>query len=273
MKLLGEIRHPNLIPMIGFCLEFKCIVFEFMHNRSLRDLFSSCRNSAKINLALPWHTRTHIVAQVCSGICHLHLAQPRPIVHGHLTASNILLDHNLVAKISGFGLDQCPDEAHIRSDVKAFGLLLMQLLTGSNWAGLVDEAMLIDEEAFVRVLDETAGEWPSDVVKGLAMLAFRCLTLTRNGEGETRTEMRVEMLMEEVEELRKKADELVERRRVEVTSEEVEHRQDSNEVPSVFLCPIFQVRLFTLLFHSFFYFKAMIELLSILINTNNNVIK
>ncbi|EXC35473.1 Putative U-box domain-containing protein 50 [Morus notabilis] len=239
VKFLGEIRHPNLIAMIGFCSEPQCIVFEYMHNGSLRDiLVSSYRNSAKRNPALPWHDRIRIAAQVCSGLCYLHQAQPKPIVHGRLTASNILLDRNLVARISGFGLSQYNNEAHIGSDVEAFGLLLMHLLTGSNWVGLVDEAMLMDKAAFVQVLDETAGEWPLEVVEGLAILASRCLTLTKSGH--PNRNLRVEMLMEELEELSKKADELVDRRRFEEISDEGEPRQDPGEVPSVFLCPIFQ---------------------------------
>ena len=118
--------------------------------------------------------------------------------------------------------------------------MLMQLLTGSNWAGLVDEAVIMDKEAFVRVLDETAGEWPLDVVEGLAMLAVRCLTLTTNGE--PNADLRVEMLIEELEELRKKADELVDRKGLEEIRNEGERRQDGSEVSFVFLCPIFQVR-------------------------------
>ncbi|OMO72958.1 hypothetical protein COLO4_27361 [Corchorus olitorius] len=40
------------------------------------------------------------------------MAEPRPLVHGQLTASNILLDRNLVAKISGYGLTQRHHDDH-----------------------------------------------------------------------------------------------------------------------------------------------------------------
>lgn len=135
--------------------------------------------------------------------------------------------------------------------MEAFGLLLMHLLTGSNWVGLVDEAMLMDMAAFVQVLDETAGEWPLEVVEGLAILAARCLTLTKSGH--PNRNLRVEMLMEELEELSKKADELVDRRRFEEISDEGGPRQDPGEVPSVFLCPIFQVNMIYIIKISVFF--------------------
>ncbi|XP_062100465.1 putative U-box domain-containing protein 50 [Humulus lupulus] len=232
VKFLGNIRHPHLIATIGFCLEPQCIVFEYMHSSSLKDIIFSSSSCGAANRALSWHTRVHVAAQVCSGLCYLHMAQPKPIIHAHLTASNILLDRNLIAKIGGFGLAQAHDETHIGSDIHAFGLLLLQLLTGRNWAGLVDEAMFVDKAALVQVLDETSGAWPLDLVERLALLAFRCL-----GSSVGPTNLKVEVLMEELEELRKKGDELVDRRGGEIMSD---GGHESSEVPYVFLCPIYK---------------------------------
>ncbi|KAL5556568.1 hypothetical protein UlMin_038804 [Ulmus minor] len=233
VKFLSNIRHPDLIAMTGFCSDPKCIAFEYMHNGSLKDmLFSSCRNQA-----LLWHRRVHIAAQVFSGLGYLHKAQPRPIIHGHLTASNILLDRNLDAKISGFGLTRGYDDGcDVGPDLRAFGLLVLHLLSGRNWAGLIDEAMLIDKTALVRVLDPTAGDWPLDLAERLARLGFKCLGMDQGANGD----LEMEKLMEELEELRRKVDEIVEREKNEVVSDGGENRQDSIDVPCVFLCPIFQ---------------------------------
>ena len=242
MKFLSKIRHPHLLAMIGFCSEPKCIVFEYMHNGSLRDILSSSRNS-KANPALPWPARVQIMAQVCSGLCYLHRApaQPKPIFLGRLTTANVLLDRNLVPKIGGFGLDRGLEDPQIGSNVKAFGLLIMHLLMKSCWAGLVDVGGVMDRTGLARVLDETAGEWPLDLAEGLALLAVKCLTTATVGPNDN---LRVEGLMEELEELRKKADGLVDRRGCEVICDgSDEQRHDSIKVPSVFLCPIFQVKL------------------------------
>lgn len=242
MTLLSHIRHPHLVAMVGFCTELKSIVFEYMHNGSLRDIFlrdilySSHRRYSKRIRTLLWYDRIRIAAEVCSGLGFLHLAKPRPIVHGHLTLSNILLDRKLVAKISGFGLMRNYDEQSVRSDIRAFGVLLMHLLTGRNWAGLV-EAMNMDKAAVVRDVDEMAGQWPLDLAERLAGLALRCLSSTR---GPNR-ELRMDTVMQELNELRKNANDLMGREGCEVVTERDDHGEDSDGEPSFFLCPIFQV--------------------------------
>lgn len=121
--------------------------------------------------------------------------------------------------------------------MQAFGLLILHLMTGRTWAGLVDEAMLIDKTAFVQLLDETAGEWPLDLAEGLASLAFRCMASI-----EGPTNLKVEMIMEELDELRKRADGLVGRRGCEMITNGRENRMEFCEVPTSFLCPIYKVK-------------------------------
>ncbi|BBH05808.1 U-box domain-containing protein kinase family protein [Prunus dulcis] len=235
---LSHIRHPNLITMLGFCTELRCIVFEYMHNGSLRDvflrdiLFSSQISSKTRKRTLGWHDRARIASEICSGLGFLHTGKPRPIVHGRLSLSNILLDRNLVTKISGFGLSLSHNEQSVRSDIRAFGVLMMHLLTGRNWAGL-GQAMNMDQAAVVRDLDEMAGQWPLDLAEKLAGLALRCLTSNR---GPSR-DLKLATVMEELNELKKRADDLVASERA--MDRDVKAK-DTNDVPSFFLCPIFQ---------------------------------
>ncbi|KAK4842888.1 hypothetical protein QYF36_001296 [Acer negundo] len=239
VRLLSDIRHPHLVAMTGFCSELKCIVFEYMHNGNLRDiLFTSPRNYRKYNRALRWPDRIRIAHQVCSGLGFMHSAEPRPLVHGHLVPSNILLDRNLVAKISGFGLARTHNQSDVRSDIRAFGVVLLNLLTGRNWAGLVEEAMALDRTALVGVLDEMAGEWPLDLAEELAGIAMKCLSVNE----EPNSELSMANIMVELEMLKKKADDIkIDRGDGEVVSDRcVNEEEDSSDVPSVFLCPIFQ---------------------------------
>lgn len=251
MLLLNQVRHPHLVSMVGFCTELKCVVFEYMQNGSLRDIFlrdilySSRKGSGKRRIrTLRWHDRIRIATEICSGLGFLHMAKPRPIVHGHLRLSNILLDRHLVAKISGFGLSRSGDEHSIRSDIRAFGVLLMHLLTGRNWAGLV-EAMTMDRTGLVRDLDEMAGQWPLGLAERLADLSLRCLSSNRGPN----TDLRLATVMEELNDLRAKATELVASGECDVPNDKgsdvatngAVDGKDLMDVPSFFLCPIFQV--------------------------------
>lgn len=236
MDLLGNIRHPNLVAMIGLCSELKCIVFEYMHNGNLRDLLSSShsnRSSGQRNRALGWQDRIHIAAQVCSGLTFLHLIQPRPIVHGSLTPSNILLDRNRVAKISGYGPSEAHDECDVRVDSRAFGAVMLHLLIGRNWTGLIEEAMAMGSAGLAQVLDEAAGDWPLDLAEEFAGLALRCLS---------NTELSITRVMEELNKMKNKADEVMARGGgFELVINGGVDGADSYDVPRAFLCPIFQV--------------------------------
>ncbi|GLU18203.1 hypothetical protein SLE2022_345160 [Rubroshorea leprosula] len=231
VRLLMEIRHPHVVPVMGSCAELKCIIFEYMQNRSLREILSTGRgNVRKINRGLRWHDRFRIAYEIGLGLSFVHSAQPTPIVHGNLTPASILLDRNLVAKITGFGLTENDDYKHdVRSDVGAFGVLLLQLLTGRNWPGLVEDAMTMDHAALVRVLDETAGKWPPDLAGELARIAIRCASVNR----EPNSELQIANVMGELDELRKKADNAMAR-------DGDETGEDPGEAPNYFLCPIYK---------------------------------
>ena len=238
MRLLGDIRQPHLVAMVGFCSEPKCIVLEYMHNGSLRDMLFSRRR----NRALRWHDRIRIATEVCSGLGFLISVKPRPVIHCHLTPSNVLLDRNLVSKITGFGLHECHGkECNLESDMRALGALLLYLLTGRNWTGVVEEAMALDmdREALVGVLDEMAGPWPLDLAKELAGLAMRCMSM----KGKPNSELSIARVMEELKEIRRKGDEIVAREGRRVIIGGGIDRDCSSDVPSVFLCPILQVGL------------------------------
>jgi len=240
VRVLGDIRHPHLIAMVGFCSEPKCIVLEYMRNGSLRDMLFSRRK----NRALRWHDRIRIASEVCSGLGFFNAAEPRPGIHCHLTPSKVLLDRNLVAKITGIGLHDCCDEqCNVESDLRAIGVLLMHLLTGRNWAGLVEEVMTVDGEALASVLDEMAGQWPMDLAKELAGLAFRCMS---------NSELSIAKVLEELNEIRRKGDEIVGREGRKAIIGGCIDREGSSDVPSVFLCPILQVGFF-IFERSFFY--------------------
>ncbi|TKY58719.1 putative U-box domain-containing protein 50 [Spatholobus suberectus] len=219
---LGSIRQPHLVSVLGFCSEPKCLVLEYMHKGSLEEMLF-CRNRSR---ALSWRDCLRIAVEVCSGLGFLNAAQPRPIIHCVPSPSKILLDCNLVAKITGFGLPGCSEECNDNSDMKAIGVLLQNLLTGRrNW-------VTMDTEAF---FDEIGGQWPLDVGRAVVGLAMRCMSMNCEPNGE----MSITRVREELSEIRRKGNDMVSREGWR-TINGGDVGQDSTHVPSVFVCPILQ---------------------------------
>ena len=54
---------------------------------------------------LEWHTRFKIIKETCEGLKYIHELE-EPIYHLDLKPDNILLDKDMVPKISDFGLSR-----------------------------------------------------------------------------------------------------------------------------------------------------------------------
>ncbi|XP_011099977.1 putative U-box domain-containing protein 50 [Sesamum indicum] len=217
VKLLSQVRHPNLLAMIGFCSELNCIVYEYMHNGSLNDALHSTETSSR---SLSWHARIRIAAEISSALGFLHKVKPMPIIHGNLKPSNILLDRNNVARINSL---MAASSSDIKSDIQAFGNLVLQLLTGKNWTAAMDTATAVDE------LDHSAGRWPMVLAMELYSIAVRCFD-----------ESIAAMPTSEVNNVKQRADELVTNCEFPAPIEMSIYVDDLSNVPSAFLCPIYQ---------------------------------
>ncbi|KAJ6809734.1 putative receptor-like protein kinase [Iris pallida] len=150
-RTLGQVCNRNLVNIISTCsnLEFMALVLEFMPNLSLdKWLYSQ-------NQCLTLLQRINIMLDVSLGLDYLHHQHPHVIVHCDLKPSNILLDENMVAHISDFGIAKlmlfdnksttstnnigtigymAPEYGStggvtIRGDVYIFGILVLELVT------------------------------------------------------------------------------------------------------------------------------------------------
>ncbi|KAH6822505.1 hypothetical protein C2S53_008982 [Perilla frutescens var. hirtella] len=230
VKLLSQVQHPNILGMIGFCSELSCIVYEYMHNGTLQDaILSTGRSWKQKNQPLNWHARIRIAAEICSALGFLHKVKPKPIIHANLKPSKILLGRFNVAKIYSLKGPWSYNEPDVTLDIRAFGNLVLQLLTGKNWTTTVDTASAI------KNLDHTAGEWPMDLATELSDIATRCLSKNRVAEESITT-----MLVREINDVKKIADQLVSNSELPVPDEEAAGAEDSSNVPGTFLCPIYQ---------------------------------
>ncbi|GAB2289778.1 hypothetical protein Dimus_024083 [Dionaea muscipula] len=104
---LGQLRHPHLVKLIGYCFENdqRLLVYEYMPRGNLdNQLFK------RYCVALPWLTRMRIALEAAKGLAYLH-GENKPIIFRDFKAGNILLDSNYTAKLSDFGFARDgPDE-------------------------------------------------------------------------------------------------------------------------------------------------------------------
>ncbi|XP_004306222.1 PREDICTED: protein STRUBBELIG-RECEPTOR FAMILY 2-like [Fragaria vesca subsp. vesca] len=153
---LSRLKHPNIVPLLGYCVEHgqHLLVYEYVRNISLDEALHSDAYKA-----LSWGLRLQIALGVAQALDYLHSTLSPPVGHGNLKSANILLDEELAPHICDCGLailrpltsnslklkaseDAIGDTGYIapehglpgfdntKSDVYAFGVLLLELLTG-----------------------------------------------------------------------------------------------------------------------------------------------
>ncbi|KAH7564954.1 hypothetical protein JRO89_XS09G0090100 [Xanthoceras sorbifolium] len=101
-QVLKRIRHRNLIRIITACslADFKAIVLPYMSNGSL----DSCLypNSGSLDLSLL--QRVNICSDIAEGMAYLHHHSPVKVIHCDLKPSNVLLNDDMTALVSDFGI-------------------------------------------------------------------------------------------------------------------------------------------------------------------------
>jgi len=157
LDAMGDIKHRNIVTLHGYYIapQFNLLIYELMPNGSL-DVFLhsnedrtiiffspmnfSCSLSQGVFLEagrlseekpLDWPTRYKIALGAARGIAYLHHDCVPHIIHRDIKSSNILLDHNMEARISDFGLATLmePEQTHVSTIVAGtFGYLAPGML-------------------------------------------------------------------------------------------------------------------------------------------------
>ncbi|KAK6925759.1 Serine-threonine/tyrosine-protein kinase, catalytic domain, partial [Dillenia turbinata] len=146
---LGQLSHPNLVKLIGYCCEdeHRVLIYEYMARGSVENnLFS------RVLLPLPWSVRMKIAFGAAKGLAFLHEAE-KPVIYRDFKTSNILLDLDYNAKLSDFGLAKdgpVGDKSHVSTRIMG------------TYGYAAPEYIM-------------TGDYPVKGVHKAAMLAYHCL--------------------------------------------------------------------------------------------------
>ncbi|XP_044507769.1 probable LRR receptor-like serine/threonine-protein kinase At3g47570 isoform X2 [Mangifera indica] len=118
-EVMRGLRHRNLIKIISSCSndDFKSLILEYMPNGSLEKLLFSEKNVLNI-----FH-RLNIMIDVASALEYLHFGYVVPIIHCDIKPSNVLLDENMVAHLSDFGIAKLLGEENSMTRTKTLATI------------------------------------------------------------------------------------------------------------------------------------------------------
>ncbi|XP_051141376.1 putative receptor-like protein kinase At5g39000 [Andrographis paniculata] len=212
IETLSELRHCNLVSLIGYCNGGRemILVYDYMASGTLADHLYKLQEESNY-VPLSWKQRLNICIGAARGLDYLHTGHG--IIHRDVKASNILLDKNFVAKVSDFGLARHEErnklESHVstrvkgtkgyfdphyvntnkltrKSDTYAFGVVLFEVLCGRPAVdlNLLEEEQILTKWARDNVkkgsIDQIVSpslwdEVSGDCLKAFLAIAGRCL--------------------------------------------------------------------------------------------------
>ncbi|QHO05485.1 Putative receptor-like protein kinase [Arachis hypogaea] len=192
---LGQLSHPHLVNLIGYCCEeeHRLLVYEYLPRGSLENqLFR------RYSASLPWSTRMKIAVGAAKGLSFLH-EQKKPDYNAKLSDFGLAKDgpegddthvSTRVMGTQGYAVPEYVMTGHLTamSDVYSFGVVLLEMLTGrrsvdkgrpSREQNLVEWARpaLNDSRKLGRIMDpRLEGQYSEMGAKKAAALAYQCLS-------------------------------------------------------------------------------------------------
>ncbi|CAJ1938722.1 unnamed protein product [Sphenostylis stenocarpa] len=155
IAVLSKVRHRHLVALLGYCINGneRLLVYEYMTQGTLTQHLFEWQEHGYAPLT--WKQRVTIALDVARGVEYLHSLAQQSFIHRDLKPSNILLGDDMRAKVADFGLvKNAPDGKYsvetrlagtfgylapeyaatgrvtTKVDVYAFGVVLMELVTG-----------------------------------------------------------------------------------------------------------------------------------------------
>ncbi|KAF7105420.1 hypothetical protein CFC21_106236 [Triticum aestivum] len=166
VECLMKVKHKNIVRFLGYCadtqgnmgsyngkmvmadVQQRLLCFEYLPRGSLDHYITDSSGG------LEWVKRFQVIKGICEGLNYLH---QNNIMHLDLKPGNILLDEDMMPKITDFGLSRCFEEDQTRVitknvggtlgylapefhegeithkfDVYSLGVIIMEMLTGKK---------------------------------------------------------------------------------------------------------------------------------------------
>ncbi|RLM75650.1 wall-associated receptor kinase 2-like isoform X1 [Panicum miliaceum] len=205
LLILSRVKHENIVQLLGCSLQFEApvLVYEYVPNQTLHYLIHSQDDASIRTLEM----RLKISSEIATALAYLH-SLSHPIFHGDVKSVNILIGHDLSAKVSDFGcsmIRSADDNVQIvngtmgyldpeyllnfeltdKSDVYSYGVVLLELLTRRTALSKTKESLVavfteaVNEGKLMELIDnEIANQENMDLVLQVATVARRCLVMT-----------------------------------------------------------------------------------------------
>ncbi|CAL5077158.1 unnamed protein product [Urochloa decumbens] len=207
-------KNQNIVRFLGYCSHIeeramkiqgkyilveereRLLCFDYMINGSLAEFITDELRG------LEWHTRFQIIKGICNGLHHLH--NEKGIIHMDLKPPNILLDGDLVPKITDFGISRageisktmsqerlcslgyCAPEylfngkISFKSDIYSLGVIIIEMVTGRR------------EEPNIAIVHRRWRHMWKKIAKhttlGYQRQVTKCLELAQRCKNQNRTE-------------------------------------------------------------------------------------
>uniref|UniRef100_A0A0D9WSV6 Protein kinase domain-containing protein n=1 Tax=Leersia perrieri TaxID=77586 RepID=A0A0D9WSV6_9ORYZ len=212
VKLVSDIKHPNIHELVGYCAEYgqRLLVYNHFSTKTLDD---ALHDRESVDGTLSWNARLQIALGSGKALEYLHESFQPPIVHQSFEPANVLIDNKYSVRVAECGLEklmasssvtQLSDRMHAllnyespefretgivaeQGDVYSFGVVMLEILTGRKpydsslpraeqhlvrWAN----SQLHDIESLSKMVDPSIqGQCTEKALSRFADIISRCI--------------------------------------------------------------------------------------------------